>query len=104
MNISSKKILNKMAELVDKAKHTDSGEKLNGYVTAIQALCDVLLEEKEGAETNAAADYASIQQPRALSQPIQPNAAASQQAVITSMPPANPVKMDDANGDSLFDF
>ncbi|RFU67971.1 YwdI family protein [Bacillus sp. V59.32b] len=95
MDISSDKVLDKIEELVTKAKHTASREKLGGYATAIQALCDLLLEERKGIEK-----YPSDRQSPVVSHPIQPQA----QPISVSMPSSKPVKMDDANGDSLFDF
>lgn len=100
MDISSKKVIDKMGDLVNKAKHTDSREKLNGYVTAIHTLCDLLLEEKE--DTSIAGG--SIQQTPAFNQPIQHNISVPVQPAISSMAQSKPVKMEDANGDSLFDF
>ncbi|MDQ0218561.1 hypothetical protein ELQ35_04170 [Peribacillus cavernae] len=104
MDISSKNVIDKMGELVNKAKHTESPEKLSGYVTAIQTLCDLLLEEKAGAEIYPAGVCSAIQQPSANSQPVQQHTMVNPQPVITSMPQSKPVKIDDANGDSLFDF
>lgn len=100
MDISSKKVIDKMGDLVNKARHTDSREKLNGYVTAIHALCDLLLEEKEG--TSVAGG--SIQQTPAFNQPIHQSLPVPVQPAISSMPQSKPVKMEDANGESLFDF
>jgi hypothetical protein len=104
MDISSKRVIDKMEELVNKAQHSDSREKLNGYVTAIQALCDLLLEEKEGAKTYPAEGYSSVQQSSVFSQPVSQQAVVSPQPFNTSMPQSKPVKIDNANGDSLFDF
>ncbi|CAH0345022.1 YwdI family protein [Bacillus sp. CECT 9360] len=96
MDISSDKVLDKIEELVTKAKHTESREKLGGYATAIQALCDLLLEERIGIENDPTAGYTSDRQLPVVSQAAQP--------ISVSMPTSKPVKMDDANGDSLFDF
>lgn len=85
MDISSKQMLDKMEELVSKAKQSNSETKVKGYVIAIQALCEVMVDEK--VEENRAP------RPITFTQPI-----------ISTIPDAEPVKMDEANGDSLFDF
>ena len=46
MEISSKQLLGKMEELVGKAKQATSEEKLKGYIFAIQALCEVMVNEE----------------------------------------------------------
>lgn len=96
MDISSDKVLDKIEELVTKAKHTGSREKLGGYATAIQALCDLLLEKRSGIEHHPSADRQAPVVSHSIKQQVHP--------VQASMPSAKPVKMDDANGESLFDF
>ncbi|WP_407408112.1 YwdI family protein [Peribacillus sp.] len=85
VDISSKRMLDKMEELVTKAKLANSETKLQGYVVAIQALCEVMVDEKS--ENN------KIMKPVTFTQPV-----------MSNIPNAEPVKMDEANGDSLFDF
>ncbi|PLT35917.1 YwdI family protein [Bacillus sp. V5-8f] len=105
MDISSKKVIEKMEELVHKAKNTESHDKLLGYVTAVQALCDILLEEKEAAGSYSTVSFSSSTQSPASSQRAfsqRPPIAA--QPAISAVPQSKPVKMDDANGDSIFDF
>lgn len=85
MDISSKHMLDKMEELVSKAKQSNSEAKVQGYVIAIQALCEVMVDEK--IEDNR------IPKPITFTQPV-----------ISTVPNAEPVKMEEANGDSLFDF
>ncbi|RFU62379.1 YwdI family protein [Peribacillus glennii] len=104
MDISSEKVIDKMDELLHKAKNTESHEKLRGYVTAIQALCDILLEETGTAETYSAGSLSTNVQSPAYSQPAFNQSTVPVQPVISSVPQSKPVKMDDANGDSLFDF
>ncbi|WP_207198790.1 YwdI family protein [Peribacillus sp. TH14] len=85
VDISSKRMLDKMEELVLKAKQANSEDKLQGYVIAIQSLCEVMVDEKAG--------NISIPKPITLTQPV-----------ISSVSNVEPVKMDEANGASLFDF
>lgn len=85
MDISSKQMLDKMEELVSKAKQANSDAKVQGYVIAIQALCEVMADEKIVNKVSP--------QPVMLTQPVS-----------STIPNAEPVKMDEANGESLFDF
>lgn len=97
MDIPSKKVFDKMEELVYKAKSADSEEKRTGFVMAIQALCDVLVEQ----------DEKPVIHKRPVAEPVREIQEISTQtltAPIQSFPQAKPVKMGDANGESLFDF
>ncbi|MBX9953934.1 YwdI family protein [Peribacillus simplex] len=78
-------MLDKIEELVLKAKQANSEDKVQGYVMAIKSLCEVMVDEK--------AANISIQKPITLTQPVMP-----------ATPNVEPVKMDEANGESLFDF
>ncbi|MGE8080337.1 YwdI family protein [Peribacillus loiseleuriae] len=99
MEVSSGKILDKMGELVAKAKHAESKAVLSGYMLAIQALCDVLNDGKEGATTHLSTSHIPVQTTAVFNQPIQ-----QQIPIVSSVSQTKPVKMADANGDSLFDF
>jgi hypothetical protein len=85
VDISSKRMLDKMEELVLKAKQANSEDKLQGYVIAIKSLCEVMVDEKAG--------NISIPKPITLSQPV-----------MSATSNVEPVKMEEANGESLFDF
>jgi hypothetical protein len=78
-------MLDKIEELVLKAKQVNSEDKVQGYVIAIKALCEVMVDEKAG--------NISIPKPITMTQSVMP---------ATSN--VEPVKMDEANGESLFDF
>jgi Family of unknown function (DUF5327) len=93
MEISSKQLVSKMEELVGKAKHTNSEEKFKGYILAIQALCEVMVNE----ETSTPTPIASLKVSHAVKQ-----IPTVQSGPTISI--SEPVKMDDANGSSLFDF
>jgi|SRR4051794_3305968 hypothetical protein len=97
MEVSSAKILGKMDELVQKAKQADSQASLNGYVMAIQALCDVLGQGKEKEPQSVAANYQPIQ-------PVSYMPTIPQVSVASTVPQVKPIAIDEANGDSLFDF
>ncbi|MDM5157507.1 YwdI family protein [Bacillus sp. DX1.1] len=97
MQISSEKILNKMANEIAKAKGSE-GHKSKEHLLVVRALCDLLLEEQ-------------TESPVYVEPKVQ-----SQAQVVTSHPmmpvqPITPVsgepvyiKEADANGNSLFDF
>lgn len=91
MKITSEAVLSKAEELIRKAKQT-SGEEQKGYIIAAKSLMELILSS-ETKETAAPvkASYLPIAQ-----QPIT-------EKTIT-LPNEQPVRMDDANGDSLFDF
>ncbi|MBA9027929.1 MULTISPECIES: YwdI family protein [Bacillaceae] len=99
MEISSDKILDKMGELVAKAKQAESKAELSGYVLAIQALCECLHEGKEEPVTHLSMSRIPVQPQPVFNQPIQQPV-----PIVSSMTQTKPVKIDDANGDSLFDF
>ena len=90
MGIPSKKVLDKMDELVQKAKVAPA-DKRNGYLIAIQSLIDLIINEP-------ADEVAQVVKQVVPYNPIQ------QQSPSVSLPQEKPVRMEDANGDSLFDF
>lgn len=93
MQISSDKILNKMASEIAKAKGSES-HKTKEHLLVVRALCDLLLEE----QTEAPAYGEPKIQTQVISpqMPVQPIASFSGEPVY--------IKEDDANGNSLFDF
>ncbi|MET7019145.1 YwdI family protein [Bacillus mycoides] len=95
MQVSSDKVLNKMASEIAKAKSSE-GQKSKEHLLVVRALCDLLLDEQVGPST--------YREPQVQSQIIgsQP---------ITTVQPVMPVsgepvyiKEEGANGNSLFDF
>lgn len=78
-----------MEELVGKAKHTNSEEKLRGYILAIQALCEVMVNEEPSTPSLKISD--SVKHVNTVQ-------------TMSTVPITQPVKMDDANGSSIFDF
>lgn len=95
MQVSSDKVLNKMASEIAKAK-SSGGQKSKEHLLVVRALCDLLLDEQ--------VEPSTYREPQVQSQIIgsQP---------ITTVPPVMPVsgepvyiKEEGANGNSLFDF
>ncbi|CAM4074801.1 hypothetical protein BAMA_01740 [Bacillus manliponensis] len=96
MQISSNKILNKMASEISKAQGSES-HKQKEHLLVVRALCDLLLEEQSEGTTHVQPPVQS----HIISQntPVQP---ISNMASIQGEPVY--VKEEDANGNSLFDF
>ncbi|EJS61200.1 YwdI family protein [Bacillus nitratireducens] len=95
MQVSSDKVLNKMASEITKAKSSE-GQKSKEHLLVVRALCDLLLDEQ--------VEPSTYREPQVQSQIIgsQP---------ITTVQPVMPVsgepvyiKEEGANGNSLFDF
>ncbi|WP_042463711.1 YwdI family protein [Neobacillus dielmonensis] len=94
MNISVQKLLAKIEEELKQAQTSQKEESLREKIYSIKILCELILDEKSasGAKpfppapaVQPAANYQPFQQPAALNQPKK-------------------IDMDEANGDSLFDF
>lgn len=95
MQVSSDRVLNKMASEIAKAKSSE-GQKSKEHLLVVRALCDLLLDEQ--------VEPSTYREPQVQSQIIgsQP---------ITTVQPVMPVsgepvyiKEEGANGNSLFDF
>lgn len=89
MDISSDKVLNKMEELIQKAKAASTSEQKQSYIVAIKTLCEIMSENDVHTQVRK--------------QPVR------QEPQYVSVPTAEvsnqkPVLMDDANGSSLLDF
>ena len=79
-----------MDELIQKAKMAPP-EKRNGYLIAVQSLIELVVSDHTEVERKTVKQAVSYN-------PIQ------KQNPTVSFPEEKPVKMEDANGDSLFDF
>jgi len=95
MQISSDKILNKMANEVAKAKNSEE-QKAKEHLLVVRALCDLLLDEQ--VETSAYVE------PRLQSQVITPHPTMTVQPIAAVSGEPVYIKEDDANGNSLLDF
>lgn len=98
MQISSDKILNKMANEIAKAKSSE-GQKSKEHLLVVRALCDLLLDEQVESSTYREPQIQSQiigSQPVTMQPIMQPIAPVSGEPVY--------IKESDANGNSLFDF
>ncbi|QWU47890.1 YwdI family protein [Bacillus sp. NP247] len=95
MQVSSDKVLNKMASEIARAKSSE-GQKSKEHLLVVRALCDLLLDEQ--------VEPSTYREPQVQSQII------GSQPIITVQPvmpvSGEPVyiKEEGANGNSLFDF
>ena len=95
MQVSSDKVLNKMASEIAKAKSSE-GQKSKEHLLVVRALCDLLLDEQ--VETSAYVE------PRLQSQVITPHPTMTVQPIAAVSGEPVYIKEEDANGNSLFDF
>ena len=86
LNIPSSKVLDKMGELVVKAKISEAEEQRKGYVIAIKTLCELLVQEEDMKEE-------VFSQKEMVSS-----------TVISDSDLQRKLSIDDANGTSLLDF
>lgn len=91
MEITAEAVLTKAEELIRKAKQT-TGEEQKGYIIAAKSLMELMLTPEQRKAAPERESYRPIvQQP-------------TTQPKTISLPTEQPVRMEDANGDSLFDF
>ncbi|MDH4422978.1 MULTISPECIES: YwdI family protein [Bacillus] len=95
MQISSDKILNKMANEIAKAKSSE-GQKSKEHLLVVRALCDLLLDEQ--------VDSNMYREPQVQSQIIGSQPMTTVQPIMSVSAEPVYIKEDDANGNSLLDF
>ncbi|MFZ7946482.1 YwdI family protein [Neobacillus sp. 19] len=108
MTISVQTLLAKIEKELQLAKSSGKQESLREKVYSIKILCELILDEKAERTvakpvpvmTNTVSQQPAVNhqafQPSALNQPVFQQPA--------SMPQTKKIEMDEANGDSLFDF
>lgn len=96
VNISIQQLLAKIEDQLTEAKSSNSDARIRERVYAIKSLCELVLEQerKEGITYQQ-----TVQQPSF--QAVQAPIAIPKQTIQTQ---TNKVKMEEGNGDSLFDF
>ncbi|WP_404459897.1 YwdI family protein [Sutcliffiella horikoshii] len=114
MSITIDKILARLESELERAIDTGNVQKKREHLAAIKSLCELALEtDVEGdawtapraaSQPTAAATTRSIQRaPVSFEQAAPIYTPPTQPPTITNAP-SKPIKEDDANGDSLFDF
>jgi len=86
MSIPSSKVLDKMGELVARAKASETEEQRQGYVIAIKTLCELLVQEDD------------------MKEEIFSQKELKSSAVLSESDLQRKLSIDDANGTSLLDF
>lgn len=92
MEVSSKQLLNKIEELVGKAKQAPTEEKLKGYILAIQAMCEVMINDEPSTPSPS------------LTKKIEKTVPITTVQTLSNVTVSKPVQIDNANGNSIFDF
>ncbi|MCA1320354.1 YwdI family protein [Bacillus tianshenii] len=101
MSITLDKVLQRMQAELNRAQETGNVQKKREHLAAMKSLCELALEEDVQQERRPAAPSM---------QPSAPTFAANNfvPPVQPSQPvnhfPSKPMKEDEANGDSIFDF
>ncbi|MBM7690625.1 hypothetical protein JOC77_000028 [Peribacillus deserti] len=94
MEISSRKMLDKIEDLLNQAKSADSEAGAQKYIIAIQAVCDLMLEGNSDTVSAAVMPIAELSfqsvPAKSMNQP--------------SLPQTQPARIEGANGNSLLDF
>ncbi|QWH20322.1 hypothetical protein EXW62_25780 [Bacillus mycoides] len=95
MQVSSDKILNKMANEIAKAKSSE-GQQSKEHLLVVRALCDLLLDEQ--------VELSTYREPQVQTQVIGSQPMTTFQPVMPVSGEKVYIKEKDANGKSLFDF
>lgn len=104
MNISVQTLLNKIEQELQLAKSSTKQERLREKIYSIKILCELVLDEQQAGSGASAKTAGQVYQPSpapALHQPVANQQVFQQPAAL---PQGKKVEMDEANGDSLFDF
>jgi hypothetical protein len=84
MQVPIQKVLTKMQEEIERAKHSNNEGKVREHLLVIRSLCELVIEQESNPE-----------------KPKQ-SMVFSQQPSLTTQ--ASKLKEDEGNGDSIFDF
>ena len=105
MNISVNKLLAKIEDELKQAKGAQKDEQLREKIYSIKILCELILDEKHETDANSESRQ-PIQQPYVQPQPVYQQQVFQQPVVQQPSVIGQPKKIDidEANGDSLFDF
>ncbi|MFF5993975.1 YwdI family protein [Lysinibacillus sp. KU-BSD001] len=85
--ISYEAMIVQMAQLVQNAKHAQDEQQMREQLTAVKALCDIVLGQRTVKVEQTTMSTATVQLP-----------------VMRQANPSDKLQESDANGDSIFDF
>lgn len=101
MSITLDKVLQRMQAELNRAQATGNVQKKREHLVAMKSLCELALEEDVEQERRPAAPSMQPSAPtfaaNSFVAPVQPSQPVNQF-------PSKPMKEDEANGDSIFDF
>lgn len=109
MSITLDKVLARLESELERAMDTGNVQKKREHLAAMKSLCELALET----EVEAVSSYTRTAGSPTTALAVQPSPPFQQQAPTYTPPtqappitniPSKPIKEDDANGDSLFDF
>jgi hypothetical protein len=114
MSITLDKVLARLESELERAIDTGNVQKKREHLAAIKSLCELALETESegdaltatrtGSQPAAASTARSIQRAPISFEQAAPIYTPPTQPPTISNAPSKPIKEDDANGDSLFDF
>lgn len=99
MSITLNKVLQRMQTELNRAQATENVQKKREHLAAMKTLCELALETDGDEEKSFVAPQNQAQAP---TYPLT-NFAPPIQQPITNFP-SKPIREDEANGDSIFDF
>jgi len=91
--ISYEAIIAQIEQAVQQAKHAQSEQQMREQLTAVKALCEVVLGQQSSYTTGKLVQQTTAVQPVTVQGPVMQQANASSK-----------LQEPDANGDSIFDF
>ncbi|WP_339148112.1 MULTISPECIES: YwdI family protein [unclassified Sutcliffiella] len=113
MSITLDKVLARLESELERAMDTGNVQKKREHLAAMKSLCELALETEveegssytrtAGLPTTAPSPQPSQQAPSSFKQAAPIYTPPTQAPPIANIP-SKPIKEDDANGDSLFDF
>jgi hypothetical protein len=101
MSITLDKVLQRMQAELNRAQGTGNVQKKREHLAAMKSLCELALEEEVQQERRPAAPSMQAPPPTYAANNFVPPVQRSQP--ISNFP-SKPMKEDEANGDSIFDF
>ncbi|KMJ59241.1 hypothetical protein AB685_09320 [Bacillus sp. LL01] len=111
MSITLDKVLARLESELERAMDTGNVQKKREHLAAMKSLCELALETDADVADRVSASEAvhaptsrTPHYPQASYQQTAPNYTPPTQAPPIANVPSKPIKEDDANGDSLFDF
>jgi hypothetical protein len=104
MNISVNRLLNKIGAELTEAKKAGSEAKIRERAQAIKAICELILDESTVSSTSTSLNVPNQSIQSTQSHRVEVVQMGQPVGVGTMLPQQKPLPIDEANGESLFDF